>query len=45
MKPTITSLALYLKVSQNSLYHMRKTSPRKWALLWDGWLELLKKKE
>ena len=34
---TIRNLAKYLKKSESSLYHMRKTNPKQFELIWLGW--------
>jgi len=44
MNKTITDLAKYLKCSQQNLYHMRKNHPKKFGLIWMGWVEYLNQK-
>ena len=34
---TIRNLAKYLKKSESSLYHMRKSNTKQFELIWLGW--------
>ena len=38
MKATITSLAKYLAMSPQNLHYLKRTHPKRFNLLWDGWL-------
>ena len=42
-KPTIKALAKYLGLSEQTLYHKKRTRPNEWALLWAGWVEQVEK--
>lgn len=37
MKKTIRDLAKFLQLSEATLYHKKKTRPKEWCLLWNGW--------
>lgn len=43
MKPTIQDLAEYIGKSRQALYHMKKTNPKQFELLWLGWVILVSK--
>jgi len=45
MKPTITDLAKYLGKTPQSLHAMKKAQPKQFALIWDGWLEHLRRQK
>ena len=42
MKPTLTNLAKHINKTPQTLYHMKKVSPKQFELLWIGWVEYRK---
>ena len=41
MKKTIRDLARFLQLSEATLYHKKKTRPKEWHLLWNGWCDYI----
>ena len=44
MKPTKTNLAKYIGMTPQGLSKMKKDHPKKFALIWSGWLLYCNKK-